>query len=311
VRLRAELMGHDARLRNFTLSRDRLVATGQDANAAYREILSRREQVMAELKKLEPSKGPAAAGATFPPFGRGSLVSRPVASARFDTPLHNPWFGYSGHVQMGRAEDGQSWVPSAVHGTADTEPTGSIETAELGDVGEIRFSGHLVAGPYPGHENIEQEHLWEHNWHNLIPFPAPVVASIFTYTIDVYALVSSSLVLGFTSFWSYVYVGEASNFVGQQVPALTEAGWPLVVIDNFDGNGLDKVTVQRSFFVDAGHVPAVALVLGVIAGLEKRAEILFNPSAACWLLPGSFSGGYEGGGIVHFRYDPLPPEVQT
>ena len=50
--VRAALMDHDAQLRNFAPLRDRLVASGRDAHAKYREIESEREQLWAEWKKL-------------------------------------------------------------------------------------------------------------------------------------------------------------------------------------------------------------------------------------------------------------------
>jgi hypothetical protein len=48
----AALMDHDAQLQNFTPLRDRLVASGQDANAKYCEIQSERDRLRAEWKKL-------------------------------------------------------------------------------------------------------------------------------------------------------------------------------------------------------------------------------------------------------------------
>jgi hypothetical protein len=50
--LEAELATRDGELRNFSLARDRLVAFGKDANAAYRQIFTRRDAVAAKLRRL-------------------------------------------------------------------------------------------------------------------------------------------------------------------------------------------------------------------------------------------------------------------
>ena len=57
VLLSAALMRFNTQLRNFTPLRDRLVASGQDANAAYRQIESRRDQVNGRAEKLHTGPG--------------------------------------------------------------------------------------------------------------------------------------------------------------------------------------------------------------------------------------------------------------
>ena len=84
VLLKAALMRCDAQLRNFTPLRDRLVASGQDANATYRQIESRRDHLTAELKKLTMAPvQPVAAQTSFRPPRLGPVLSLPVAPARF------------------------------------------------------------------------------------------------------------------------------------------------------------------------------------------------------------------------------------
>ena len=53
--LEVELLARDAQLRNFTPLRDRLVASGQDANAVYRTIQSRRNDLATQVGKLTPA----------------------------------------------------------------------------------------------------------------------------------------------------------------------------------------------------------------------------------------------------------------
>ena len=68
VLVSASLMRLNAQLRNFTPLRDRLVAHGQDASAAYRQIESRRDQVMAEPQETHPGPGsPGPSAKVLPP----------------------------------------------------------------------------------------------------------------------------------------------------------------------------------------------------------------------------------------------------
>src|SRR5258705_459888 len=94
------VMAHEARLRNFTPIRDRLLAHGQDANANYREIEARRDRLLVEWRKLTP----AMPEATRPPSRGGSGPGLPA----FTLPKSLPWGvwpspGQSGTLQIGRA----------------------------------------------------------------------------------------------------------------------------------------------------------------------------------------------------------------
>ena len=107
VLLSASLMRLNAQLRNFTPLRDRLVAHSQDANAAYRQIESRRDQVMAELKKLSPAPVLSVPPSkSFRPPRPVATLSSPIAPARFLPPRNSPWFGYSGRVYAGPLQEG-------------------------------------------------------------------------------------------------------------------------------------------------------------------------------------------------------------
>jgi hypothetical protein len=102
--------------------------------------------------------------------------------------------------------------------------------------------------------------------------------------------------------WCFVSVGETPDFTGQEVVVNQVVGFPLVA--DLNGRAQEVVgqsNIQRSFFVEAGHVPAVAVALGVVAALDSGAELCLQDSVTC-ILPG---GQYDGDGLVLFRYDPL------
>ena len=296
VLLKAALMRCDAQLRNFTPLRDRLVASGQDANATYGQIESRRDHLTADLKKLTLAPvQPVAAQTSFRPPRLGSVLSLPVAPARFLPPRNNPWFGFSGSVQMGRAHEGNDIIPPGT--------TGSIRTLNLADMAGILFDGHMVGGPVDGHL---KEHFWLHSWIYLIPFPAPVVGSTFTYSFRVPIEVATITANGAITLWCFVSVGETPDFVGQEVVVNTVDNFPLVTdLSGPDEEVLGQTNVQRSFAVGGGQVPAVAVAIGVVVALESGAELRLE-DGVCFILPFS---GVVGDGVVNFRYDPTPPTL--
>ncbi len=310
--LQAELMGHDSQLRNFTPLRDRLVASGQDANAMYRQIQSRRDQVMGELKKLTPAPVRPDPGLGSVPRPGGSVLALPIAPVRFLPPDYGPWFGYSGTVQMGRASEGVDVIAQGKYPSS-----GSIYTVALNDTGGITFDGDLAVGPQEPPENQYDptlQYFWLHNWTYFIPFPAPVVTSTFTYSFEVFVLANLFLFSGPATLMSFISVGEVANFVGDDIEANTDAGWPLVA-DLTQPGAYSAIygpfmTVQRSFGVEAGQVPAVAVVLGVVSAQAMMSEVLFGfsqmpPNS---ISPGSFTRDHKQG-IVHFNYNPISPEA--
>src|SRR5947209_12498867 len=135
--LEAELFAREAQLRTFTPLRDRLVASGQDANAAYRRIQSRRDNLAAQLAKLTPApvRLPATAPGSVRPVT--SLFSLAIEPARLITGL-GPWFGSSGSVQIGRAQEGVNVTP---HGKIAT--SGAISATGRFPNGVITFNGVL------------------------------------------------------------------------------------------------------------------------------------------------------------------------
>jgi hypothetical protein len=301
--LQMELMRHDAQLRNFTPLRDRLEASGQDADAMYRQIQSRRDHVTVELKRLTPPVRPKTARPPAIPWHQGLPLASLVAPARFLPGSRGPWFGFSGTVQLESAQEGVRVFPPGT--------TGTIETLALDGKGGVFFAGDIAAMPIEGRPHNPgtfvktDQYFWLQNWSYVIPFPAPVVESVFTYSFKVLVQVATVIVDGSALGWSYVSVGETANFTGQELAIDTGGGFPLVEVDLNPPNGLvqGQSAVQRSFVVGAGHVPAVAVVVGFAAGLSRSGEIVFDDQQDCFILPGSDAGGE---GVVGFRYDPLP-----
>jgi hypothetical protein len=279
--LEAEMYCHDGQLREFAPIRDRLVAGGQDATAAYRRLLLRRDAVAAKLRR-PPTPVP---GGLRPPPPRLDLPlsALPIAPAHYFPGAGVFGLGFSGAVQMGPLAEGVSVVP----GVKDT--SGQIVTTSLG-AGSVDFDGWPTAGPdeIPADQfDPAIRYFWLHNWHVLVPFPAPTAASDFTYRFEVDVLVSLFFRAGFGMFLSFVSVGETANLVpGQDVQPNIDAGWPLIADLNQPtptyngsyGSLQGQTTVQRSFVVGAGHVPAAAVVVGAVVGLSMQADVrLFFP----------------------------------
>jgi len=301
VLLSAALMRLNAQLRNFTPLRDRLVASGQDANAAYRQIESWRDRVMAELRKHAPAPVfPVPRPKSFRPPHPGAVLSAPIAPANFLPPRNSPWFGFSGSVQVGSLREGDEIIPPGT--------TRSILTSILDDLGGVYFGGALVADPADGDP---KEYFWLHSWICLIPFPSPVVDSTFTYSFPVTVQVEVDMAGGAVTFWCLVSVGETPDFVGQEVVVNTVDSWPLVTdLYGYLQGYQAQSNVQRSFVVEGGHVPAVAVALGVVVALESGAGVGFDDGTCIYL--GRRNVRRLGvGGIVNFRYDPIPPTIET
>jgi hypothetical protein len=291
--VRAALMDHDEQLRNFTPLRDRLVASGQDANAKYREIQSQRDSLLAKWKKLTPTASPV----LFPTLPGSSASLLPIAALKLIGPGLGPWFGYSGSVQMGPAQEGENSIPPGVSGSIDTLPNGLLAN------GGVLFTGDLVTSGNAA--------VWLHNWHYLIGFPAPVVRSVLTYSFGMGVRVSVLGGRGASTFLSFIALGETANYSGPEI-TVNNDGFPLVTHFNssITNGGLN---VARSFLVEAGDVPAIALVVGVATALSPESEIMFSNDSNCFIClaasidPATAVGPYAERGIVNFHYQPLPP----
>ena len=321
--IQAELLGLDSQLRHFAPLRDRLGASGQDANAVYRKIESRRDQLMAQLKKLTPApiRQSAAETSLLPLRLGGSVLSFPIAPPRFYPPINGIGFGFSGTVQMGRFYEGIDLIAQGKYPVS-----GSIYTVALDEMGGITFDGDLAVGPPAVPESDYDptlQYFWLHNWNTLIFFPAPPVASTFTYSFDVAALANIFLLGGPVTLMAFASVGETANYTGQDVEVNTDVGWPLVadltqpdlangsLYNGSYGSVRGQVAVQRSFAVGAGQLPAVAVVLGVVScqAMQTEVRLDFPGLGDGYLGIGSYARNV-GPGLVNFNYNPLPLEAR-
>jgi len=311
VLLEVELMHQEAKLRNFGRLRDSLTASGGDATEMYRRIELRRGEVVKELRRRTPAPvSPDASKMPSHASPHGSLLNSSVTPPTLGPDISGLHFGYSGIVQMGRASEGATIVPDTI--------TGSIRTYNLYDDGRIAFDGDIHADL----ATTAKEHFTTHSWTNLIPFPAPVVASTFTYRLKVNVSANVKVELPVlqiplswlpTTFWTWVAVGHTENFVGQEVAVNSFAGWPLVAdleqtsyFVNFIGTDL---ILQRSFVVKAGQTPAVALARGVAVALQSAARVWIDPASEIAAGINVPPNGYIEYGAVTFRYDPIPPLI--
>ena len=295
--LQMEVMRHDAQLRNLS-------PASHDAAARHREIQARRDHVAAELKKIEPRTRTRTTRPPTLPWHRGLPIHSLIAAPRFDLGTEGPWFGFSGTVRTGAPLEGINIFPPG--------STGTIKTLSVSD-SSIFFGGDIAALPVEGgpiNPGTFNDHLsiyfWLHNWTYLIPFPAPVVDSTLTYSFPVLVQVATELVDKTALGWSFVSVGETAHFTGQPIHVDTPAAFPLAEADLNPPTGLiaGQATVQRSFVVPAGSIPAVAVLVGFAAGLERHGEVVFDDALDCFILLGTDS---ECERVVDFRYDPLPP----
>ena len=294
--VRAALIHHDEQLRHFAPLRDRLVALGQDANAEYLEIQSERDKLWAKWKKLAPTASPV----SFPALP-GGVSSLPLVALQFGGPGGlSPWFGFSGSVLMGPAQEGDNQIPPGVSGSIDTLSGGLLSN------GSILFAGDLLTS--------NEAAVWLHNWTYLIVFPPPVVTSVITYSFGVGVQVELLGGQGAATFLSFIALGEAANFTGQEI-SVNNDGYPLVA--NLGAPMIRGVlNVQRSFLVKGGEVPAVALMMGVATALSANSEILFNNDTFCFICPAATIdpatalGPPAERGVVNFHYQPLPQETE-
>jgi hypothetical protein len=306
--LEAELITRNGEMSNFSAIRDRVAASGKDANEAYREILARRDKVAAKLHKI--LKSPPVSPRTISPPPGMPLLNAPIAPANFSSGISGivgggVGFGYSGLVQAGGLTEGVIVTPSG-------DTSGGIDTQNLGSPTYAEFGGMPKAGPseLPGNTPIDPtiRYFWLHTWQVLVPFPAPSGLSRLTYSFNTganFEIFNG----GIGRVMSFVSVGETANLTGP-VAITTDAGWPLNAdlsqpapfYNGSYGSLSGEVTVQRTFTVGGGHVPAVAVAVGAVVGLPMMAEVqlVFGEfsSLAIYGSP-AFSGDYVGGKIAY------------
>jgi hypothetical protein len=291
--LQAESMFLSGQLQNFAPLRDRLMAAGQDAAATYRQMQSRLDELTPPLTKLARIRP-----AVLPPVRD---LTSPLAAPVFLGTPPGPSFGFAGSVRMGTASEFANSAAPGVYGT--------IETMGLYDSGLIQFTGDINGIPVegypsnPGPYNPKAIHLWSHSWYYRVPFPAPPVTSMLTYGFEVQAQAGEILVSGGGFLMLFVTLGETANFVGQDIPIDTLAGLPFagqLTTESYFQSG--SCLVQRSFAVNAGNIPAIEVVVGVVAALQ-HGEFIFDCTGICNILP--TSTGRPAADLISFRYDPI------
>lgn len=307
--LEAQLFTIDAQTRNFSQIRDALSAAGQDSEAFYRKTQARRAKTVEALKRVRstiPSPIVKAPRRTFENLD-GSLLAFPIASAKF-FPVQGIWgIGTTGFVQLAPPIASNSFVI-----TGQYPSSGTIDNVSGAYPGTVFYEGLLNVGPdeFPtGSFDPSIDYFWIRNWTYLVPFPPPTVESIFTYSFNASALASVFWEGSAGQIMSFVSIGETNNLVtGVNVVANTDAGWPLMADltqpgEEYNGRYGDipgsDITVERSFVVGGGHVPGVAIVVGVIASMcmASRLTLTFDQYSIIGLssesMPGRVSYSYE------------------
>lgn len=297
--LEAQLFSLDAQLRRADVRRT--------TEASREGLLARREELAAELQPLTAPPPDERKGAqTTVTRIDESLIRRSVAAAVFN-PVHGTFgLGTSGVVQVGPASSG---VDIVAHGKYPS--SGEIVPVPGSPPGEVAFTGHLEVNPHEGELDPEPDYFWLRNWSYLIPFPPPAALSRFTYRFDADALLNIYREHDEAVAMCFVSIGETPDLeTGVSVPVNVPMGWMVqadltqttATYNGSWGSFAGRVTVQRSFEVGSRNVPGVAVVVGVIAGLNVFATInLENLLQASTIIIGS-SGTI---GRVEYSYEPI------
>lgn len=310
--LQARLMGINSQLQNFASLRDQLVASRQDADATYRQMQGRRDQLMVKLGKLPPP--PKRTDAIAIPFG--PVKSLPIAPTVFSPQLYKPSFGYTGQVVFGAPTEG---IDAAVaEGTGLM--SGSITRGTIYEPPVIAYVGDLMVGPGDGGQALD--YIWMHSWSYLILFPPPPTRSLFTYSFGMIVNANISSHVGQVNLSSFVSFGDTAAFDGEDVPTNMDAPWPFAVdlsqrytVHESTYNGTRGIiqgpsTAQGSFVVARNRTPAIAVAVGVISSQSSASALeLVSYDDCSYIIPGSSDVNDPEVGHVQFNYQPLPEVV--
>jgi hypothetical protein len=305
--LEADLFSLEAQLRNFQPIRERLNAIGKDATAFYTQLQARRAKLVAGLTPPPVSKPDLR---TLGIAMQGSLLERPLTAAHFNPATGIFGFGTNGVVQ----------VPPAMEGVQDKvggkyPMTGNINTIVGTPPGLVEFEGVCAVGPpeiAADQYDPTINYFWIHNWKYLIPFPAPSVASFFTYRFNVSASFSvfSGGVGNVMAFFS---LGETANLttdtdiavgIAGGFPINADLSQPAPLYNGHYGELDGELTVQRTFLVGAGHVPGVAIVVGAIVALPMQEEVrltFFNDFSGISIFSNINNGSSN---LITYSYEP-------
>jgi hypothetical protein len=283
-RFEIEFTSVSGQLQNFGPLRDRLSATGEDANAYYLKLRARRDELLKSLKKITPTTN-----------GERQLASRDLSLSKLVRPPGLTEGGSSGFVQLPPASEGPSLTP----GLHPFVYTGRINTVPGYNPGDIGFQGHLnvAQNHFGGTVDIPgADYFWIHTWMYLVPFPAPSAPSRFNYSFDVTTLMNFAFSSGDTqaNIASWVGIGETASLMTGETIALnpTAGGFTVGPTDlsapsgRFDNSG----NFRRSFNVAAGQVPGIIIVVGVSAALSVGADLQLGLNVPCEIDISSNSG---------------------
>jgi hypothetical protein len=299
TQLELDYLATQTQLGNFAISRD--ASRGRaDAEALHRLLRARREQIVRRLESLEPA-GPQ----RVVPLSTAAIKAASIRQGL------TPWFGYSGTVQCGAAEEGRHSDAAGVKG--------KLETASLEPNGAIFFKGELAGEPIEGHENNEGTYdpshaqVWLRVWKYLIPFPPPPVDSIFTCSFRVEVQFRADACIPPVSLFSKVRTYGIPDFTGSQVGSNGETLWLVdgVTLPAGPARVTRDGTAHRSFKVRAGRSPAIVMHTTIALGLlEPMSDLVLNPVASYFIpAPGTIEYGgthafHENAGLISFHYEP-------
>jgi hypothetical protein len=319
--LEARVQHRGAQLRDFSRHRDRLTSRQLDMLATYHRLEEQYQSDQARLREMQtPSARPSSDSESIQHLRHGAdLLREPLMAPRWDEAAASIMFGYSGSVQMSRAQAGISVRPNNPH------MAGELTTIQRRPQGGILFNGDIedTRESIPVDEfDPSATYVWLRNWKYLILFPSPSYRSRFTYQFDVSVFASLFNESDPGTFMSFVSIGETANFTpGMSITVDTDAGWPLVADltrpSTGPGTGLyngrygyltGRTTVQRSFTVARSGTPAIAIVVGAVGIISMlgRTTYFFGGTGYSSITPMDNAGSE---GRITFHYFPLPVNV--
>jgi hypothetical protein len=307
--LEVELFAIEGQLRSFHQLRERLLAAGDDPSASYGRLQERRASVLRAVQDSRPA--PPGDLEIAPPAGGAddSLLLVPISPPRFDPSSGAFGIGTSGIVQVGTATDDVNVVPGGPYPIS-----GQIFQVPGAHPGEVWFSGDPHVGPEqidPAQYSTDIDYFWIRTWTYLIPFPPPTTTSVLTYRFDGYARLS---VFGGGPAYvmCFVSLGETADLThGADVEVNIAGGWPLIAdlsqpVDLFNGHygsiRGQRTPIRRSLMVGGQRVPAVAVVVGVIAATAMMFQTQLS-------FPGLYGSSISIGsnsriGRIEYSYEP-------
>jgi len=294
--LEAELLHRSHQFRNFDRLKYRLTRDGEDHATAFKRLSTARNRLIKRVDILRghPVSASNTGGGTFD-SSPGGLVAPRLGGAGEGAFV----FGTEGCVALPRASEGISVVPGA------SVTSGRIQTVARGPLGNVEFNGAPFVDIPDTNVDLENEHVWLHNWRYVVLFPCVRTASTLTYKFEVNLdaqLISeaSGMIMSFVSIGEEPSASPTSN-----IEVDTPVGWLLIAdLDErtsfYNGNyGFiqSSMTVERAFEVGANRTAAVAIIVGYVVRLSfGRLVLQFMRNSGI---------GFSFGRVC-YRYVPVP-----